>query len=89
MESEFTPNSIFQAAYVYCKGGRLLTVEGTPGRAKFRFDNKDGFAQRIALEYVQDTAAPAKSLFSALGALKHEADQALGPIRYARDGAMQ
>lgn len=88
MEAEYRARNIFEASFLYCKGGRLLTVDGTAGRAKFVFDNKDGFARRVAQEFVLDTAAPAKSLFIAFGDLKKEADQALGPIRYAKDGAM-
>jgi hypothetical protein len=89
MEQEYRARTIFEAAFLYVKGARLLTVEGTPGRSKFVFDNKDGFAVRIASEYCADTAAPAKSLFLAFGNLKKEADNILGPIRYNREGAMQ
>ena len=89
MEAEYTARSIFEGAYLYVKGCRLLTVEGTAGRAKIVYDDKDGYARRLAQEYVLDTAAPAKSLFSGLGQLKREADSALGPIRYNREGAMQ
>jgi hypothetical protein len=83
-EAEYIARNIFEACYLYVKSARLLTVIGTPGRAKFVFDDKDGFARRIAQEYVTDTAAPALSLFRAFGQLKKEADQALGPIHRER-----
>jgi hypothetical protein len=86
MEAEYRARNIFEGAYLYVKGARLLTVEGTAGRAKFVWDDKDGYARRLGQEYALDTAAPAKSLFIAFGDLKAEADRALGPIRYAGDG---
>ena len=89
MQAEYIGRSIFESSFIYCKGGRLLSVQGTPGRSRFVWDDKDQHARRIAAEYVADGAAPAKSLFEAFHQLKREADQALGKIRYASDGAMQ
>jgi hypothetical protein len=80
MEQQYRARNIFEASFCYVKGARLLTVEGTPGRSRFVFDDKDGYARRIAQEYASDAAAPALSLFRGFGDLKAEADRALGPI---------
>jgi hypothetical protein len=89
MEAEYRARNIFEGAYLYVKGARLLGVEGTAGRAKFVWDDKDGYARRLGQEYALDTAAPAKSLFVAFGQLKKEANAALGPIRYTTEGTME
>jgi hypothetical protein len=86
MEAEYTARNVFEGAFLYCKGARLLTVQGIPGRAKWVFDNKDNFAGRIAQDYITDAAAPALSLFRAFGDLKKEADAALGPIHHTPEG---
>jgi hypothetical protein len=80
MEAEYIARNVFEGAFLYCKGARLLTVQGTPGRAKWVFDNKDNFAGRIAQDYITDAPVPGKSLFEAFHQLKREADAALGPI---------
>jgi hypothetical protein len=79
-EAEYRARNIFEGAFLYCKGARLLTVEGTPGRSRFVFDNKDHYANNIAAEYVQDAPVPGKSLFEAFHQLKREADAIIGPI---------
>jgi len=78
LSHEYIPKSIYEGAYLYANGIPLVSVifRKECRNATFIFDNKDGIARRVSDEYFSDASTPARSLFSALGQLKEEANRA-------------
>jgi hypothetical protein len=67
------------ASYLYAQGVELLTaIPGGNRSATFIFKNDNGEAEQRALEYYENTSAPVRACFEALGRLKNEADLARG-----------
>lgn len=76
--AEYAAKSFYEATFIYACGIPLATITGKRGSARFIFEDKDGMAQNAAAEYHSDASTGAKTLFTALGQLKREADRALG-----------
>ena len=71
-DEEYGTNNIGEASYLYQGGVQLLTAINPQGFEYFVFGNKDNVARRLVEEYYEDAAAPARSLFTAMGRLRRE-----------------
>jgi hypothetical protein len=96
MDEEYSTKNAGEAAFLYMNGAQLHAAIDSRGYEHFTFDNKDESARRLAEQFYEDAPAPARTLFAALGQLRHEASQARraqrsvtdqGLVTYKKSGA--
>jgi hypothetical protein len=80
-ENEYATKSIGEAAYLYANGAVLLCAIDSRGFEHFTFENKDDCTRRLAEQFYEDAAAPARTLFLAQGTLRQEASKARAQVR--------
>jgi hypothetical protein len=77
-EQQYESHSLYESAYCYALGARLIGVTGGRNRCRFLFDDKDSHARELAHKYYNGGTIEARAFVDSLKGLKREADSAFG-----------